>query len=104
TYLMIAEHDDILEPDFLSHLVDALKEEPRAALAFTDMIQESVDGEQTYCAYDMLDGVLAAPSRGLTILSRKGPWWSCNRGLIPMDIFRHVGGFRRSLAGDYQAD
>jgi len=103
-YLMIAEHDDILEPDFLSSLVDALDGEPRAALAFTDMVQESVDGNRTYCVYDLLDGVLSARSRGLTILSREGPWWTCSRGLIPMDVFRHVRGFRRSLAGDYQAD
>jgi glycosyltransferase involved in cell wall biosynthesis len=98
-YAFFAFHDDPLEPTCVARLVELLERNPMATLAFADM-----HALGRVFSYTELDGVSSPLERARRIIRRTGPWWVPNRGLFRLDAARQIGGMRRHLAGEYQAD
>jgi glycosyltransferase involved in cell wall biosynthesis len=98
-YLFFAFHDDPLEPSFVSRLVEALRRNPDAVLAFSDM-RSNLGIE----SYSELEGVTDRFERAAKLLLSAGPWWCAHRGLFRADAAASVGGLRRHLGGEYGAD
>jgi glycosyltransferase involved in cell wall biosynthesis len=98
-YLFFAFHDDPLQPEYVTRLVDALENNPDAVLAFTDVaLGPSV------VSYDDLDGVRDRVERARRFIYKRGLWWIPNRGLFRAEAATRIGGLRRHLAGEYSAD
>jgi glycosyltransferase involved in cell wall biosynthesis len=98
-YCFFAFHDDPLQPTYVARLVDALQARPSAVLAFADMrVRDHVE------SYGELDGLSDRLERARRIIRRRGKWWIPNRGLFRLETARSIGGMRRHLAGEYQAD
>lgn len=102
--MFFAFHDDVVAPDYVEELVEALRTNERAVLAFSDMEVHEVDGRVTQHAFDELGGLESALDRGRVMVSRPGDWWVPNRGLFRSSMFEAVGGIHPNEHGEYSAD
>ena len=102
--MFFAFHDDVVAPTYVEELVDALRTNERAVLAFSDMEVHEVDGTTTQHAFDELDGLESDIERGRVMVSRPGDWWVPNRGLFRSSAFEVVGGIHPNEQGEYSAD
>jgi glycosyltransferase involved in cell wall biosynthesis len=98
-YAFFAFHDDPPAPAYVSRLVEALEAHPEAVLAFSDIV--AVGEEQSY---GELDNVTDRVERARRILLRRGRWWLPNRGVFRLAAAKQIGGMRKHLAGEYEAD
>jgi glycosyltransferase involved in cell wall biosynthesis len=103
-YYFFAFHDDLLKPTYVERLVQALEENPRAVVSFSDMFSQDLDNSVTRQEYSLLEGVSSASLRGQRLSAREGVWWAPNRGLFRSSAAREIGGLRRNLAGEFSAD
>lgn len=103
-YLMIAPHDDAIEPDYISALVAALESNPEAAVAFSDMMELTIEGEQRLHTFDICDGLSSATERAVRILTIRGSWWTCYRGVFRSSVYKEIGGLRVHRGGEFSAD
>ena len=111
-YFFFAFHDDLLRPSYVERLVDALDSNPRAVLAFSDMIRRVVaagPGPEDIKVYLDLEGVTDRLERGIRVARKWGKSPSyvvmlANRGLFRASAARQVGGLRRHIAGEFGAD
>jgi glycosyltransferase involved in cell wall biosynthesis len=109
-YFFFAFHDDLLRPSYVERLVDALDTNPRAVLAFSDMIRRVVAAEpENIKVYLDLEGVTDRLERGIRVARKWGKSPSyvvmlANRGLFRSSAARQVGGLRRHIAGEFGAD
>lgn len=117
-YFFFAFHDDLLRPSYVECLVDALDSNPRAVLAFSDMIRkvvaaepelENIKGPENIKVYLDLEGVTDRLERGIRVARKWGKSPSyvvmlANRGLFRASAARQVGGLRRHIAGEFGAD
>jgi glycosyltransferase involved in cell wall biosynthesis len=98
-YLFFAFHDDPLKPTYVASLVEALQNNPRAVLAFSD-----IELGPAVRSYTELDGVSERLERARRIIRKQGLWWIPNRGLFRSEAATRIGGMHRHLAGEYSAD
>lgn len=103
-FAVFAFHDDILAPTYFERLAAALDGDPLAAVAFSDTHLTHLDGRTELWQYALLDGVDGAVDRGLRVLSRRGPWWVPQRGLMRATAIRKVGGLKHHDSGEFSAD
>jgi glycosyltransferase involved in cell wall biosynthesis len=121
-YFFFAFHDDLLRPRYVERLADALDSNPRAVLAFSDMIRRVVAADpapddivaadplpETIKVYLDLEGVTDRLERGVRVARKWGEPPSyivmlTNRGLFRGSAARQVGGLRRHIAGEFGAD
>jgi glycosyltransferase involved in cell wall biosynthesis len=101
---LIAGHDDLLEPDYVARCVAALRANPRAVLAFSDVVLVKADGQRELKSYPLLDGVSDRARRARRIAHRKGAHWIPYRGVFRAPAARIIGGLRRHGAGEFSAD
>ena len=99
TYAFFAFHDDPLEPAYVTRLVEALEARPTAVLAFSDM--HAWGG---VLEYRELEDVTDRVERARRVIRRCGHWWIPHRGVFRLQAARTIGGLRRHLAGEYEAD
>jgi GT2 family glycosyltransferase len=121
-YFFFAFHDDLLKPRYVECLVDALERNPKAVLAFSDMVRKVVAAHplrESFLAADPapenikiyldLEGVTDRLERGVRVARKWGKPPSyvvmlANRGLFRASAARKVGGLRRHFAGEFGAD
>jgi glycosyltransferase involved in cell wall biosynthesis len=103
-YVMLAFHDDLLEPAFTSKLCAALDSHPEAVLAFSDVHYTPVEGPEEYWEYTVLDGVRDRVRRGRRIVYRLEKWWVPNRGMFRLDRSRRIGGIKHHGANEFSVD
>lgn len=103
-YVFFAFHDDLLDPPYVSVLVDALESRPDAILAFTDMETHREDGRIIASMYDELEGLTDPAERARRVIQKRGTWWAPHRGVFRTSIGQEIGGLRRHLAGEFSAD
>jgi GT2 family glycosyltransferase len=102
--MFFAFHDDLYAPEYVEKLVEALRDRPRAILAFSDMGLTELDGSRERRSFTALDGVTGRLARGL-VMGRRARWWSVpNRGLFRAEAFRRIGGIKPNDCGEYSAD
>ncbi|MEM6441255.1 MAG: glycosyltransferase family 2 protein, partial [Pseudomonadota bacterium] len=104
-FVFFMGHDDLVAPDYVERLMAARQAAPDAALVYSDYAPPEAQEERPSLLRwppeeiraDPFDQVLAAIRR------RNG---SCvpNKGLIPTELHRRIGGLRRHAGGDFQAD
>lgn len=97
-------HDDLVEAGYVARLVTALRDNPGAVLAFSDVEVRDAGGMDEIVRYADLDGVADAVERGRRLLAHRRPWWAAYRGLFRLDAVRRAGGLRRHLGGEIAAD
>ena len=102
-HFFFAFHDDPPKPTYVASLVEALRRNSRAVMAFSDIevARESGSSNQSYTE---LDGVAERLERARRIINKQGLWWIPNRGLFRADAAARIGGMRKHLAGEYAAD
>lgn len=103
-YVFIAAHDDLLHPDYVSCLVEALESNPDAVLAFTDMDVEHLDGSVEIWHYTQLDNVINPVLRAASILLQIGRWWVPYRGIFRRSVLTECVGLKHHGAGEFSAD
>lgn len=111
-YFFFAFHDDCPKPAYVARLVAALEANPRAVLAFSDMIRRVGTATPTPAdikVYLDLEGVTDRVERGIRVARKEGvpPSYAvtlANRGLFRASAARQVGGLRRHIAGEFGAD
>ena len=97
-----AFHDDVLAPEYVAKLVEALENNPDAIMAFSDVELTYQDGTQERCAFQDLRG--APVDRAMSVASRERNWWVPNRGLFRAAAARRIGGMKRHWRGEVTAD
>jgi glycosyltransferase involved in cell wall biosynthesis len=102
--MFFAFHDDVVAPTYVEALVTALREDPDAVLAFSDMEVHELDGTVDRHAFELLEGVAAAMERGRIMVRRPDGWWVPNRGLFRTAAFAEVGGIHPNDRGEFSAD
>ncbi len=102
--MFFAFHDDVVAPRYVEELVTALRANPHAVLAFSDMQVHELDGTVRLHAFDELEGLRTGLARGRVMIERPGDWWVPNRGLFRASAFAEVGGIRPNDMGEYSAD
>jgi glycosyltransferase involved in cell wall biosynthesis len=103
-YFVFAFQDDLLAPDYITRCVTALEGNPRAILAFSDIVLIHADGRREEKSYVVLDRVGGRRQRAGAIARQQGSWWIPNRGVFRAGAARAIGGLRRHLAGEFSAD
>lgn len=119
-YFLFASHDDLLKPRYVACLVDTLERNPKAVLAFSDMVRRVVATQsESFLATDPapaniqtyldLEGVASRRERGVRVARKWGRPPSyvvmlAHRGLFRATAARTVGGLRRHFAGEFGAD
>jgi glycosyltransferase involved in cell wall biosynthesis len=102
--MFFAFHDDVVAPTYVEQLVEALRRNDGAVLAFSDMHVHELDGTVNLHAFDELEGLESPMQRGRVMVRRPGNWWVPNRGLFRSSAFRRVGGIHANEQGEYSAD
>ncbi|OOZ42841.1 glycosyltransferase family 2 protein [Solemya elarraichensis gill symbiont] len=103
-YVMLAFHDDLLEPTFTSKLCATLDSRPEAVLAFPDVHYTSVDGSEEIWQYKLLEEVKERVKRGRRIVYRLDRWWVPNRGMFRLERSRRIGGIKHHRANEFSVD
>lgn len=103
-YLLFAFQDDLPEPAYIERCVAALEANPRAIMAFSDVVLVGQDGTREEKTYAELDGVTDRVRRALRMIRQRGSWWIPNRGVFRASAARDIGGLRRHRAGEFSAD
>lgn len=102
--MFFAFHDDVVAPTYVEKLVEALRGNPRAVLAHSDLELYQVDGRRMVRRFTELSGVSGRFARGYVMAGRRLGWWIPNRGLFRSWAFERIGGIKPSDAGEYGAD
>jgi glycosyltransferase involved in cell wall biosynthesis len=103
-FFLIVPHDDLLHPTYVARLVESLKNNPKAILAYSDIELVHLDKEREFQAYTELEGVGNRMDRAERMLSQRGNWSIPYRGLFRSDAVVQIGGLRTNLAGEFVAD
>ncbi|MBI1785845.1 glycosyltransferase family 2 protein [Candidatus Sumerlaeota bacterium] len=99
-----AFHDDLIEPDYVATLVDALEQNPRAVTAFSDVRLTHAGGMEETLDYPLLEGITDRVERGRRVVKKLGHWWIPNRGVFRSWAAQRIGGLKRHRAGEFVAD
>lgn len=102
--MFFAFHDDLIAPTYVEKLVEALDQNPRAVLAYSDMEVFEVDGTRQVWIFDEIAGVRGRLARGYVMARRRRGWWVPNRGLFRGWAFKRIGGIKPNAQGEFSAD
>jgi glycosyltransferase involved in cell wall biosynthesis len=102
--MFLAFHDDTIAPTYVEELVQALDQNPRAVLAFSDLTLVDVDGTSSLRRFRDLDGARFRLARGVALAHSPQNWWVAIHGMFRTRAFQHIGGLRPNDAGEYGAD
>jgi glycosyltransferase involved in cell wall biosynthesis len=102
--MFFAFHDDVIAPTYVERLVGALRHNPRAVLAFTDLEVTELDGTTQHWTFERMSRVTSGLARGFAMAQRTNGWWVPNRGLFRSWTFERIGGIKPNDAGEYSAD
>jgi glycosyltransferase involved in cell wall biosynthesis len=102
--MFFAFHDDIVAPNYVEKLVEALRSNPRAVLSFSDVEVFQPDGSSSALSFDRLSGLSGKLARGIGMARRPTNWWVPNRGLFRAWAFHRIGGIKPNDQGEYSAD
>jgi hypothetical protein len=94
----------LVAPSYVEKLVDALRRNTRAVIAYSDLELFDLDGTRSVHRYDELTGVSDHFVRGFLMARRRANWWVPNRGLFHAWAFDRIGGIKPNDAGEYSAD
>lgn len=103
-FLFFAFHDDVVEPNYVEQLANALGENPDAILAYSDMEVFEPDKTSQIWKFDQISGHISTFHRGCVMACAPSGWWVPNRGLFRARAFKTIGGIRPNAQGEYSAD
>ena len=101
--MFFAFHDDIVAPDYVEKLVEALRANPQAVLSYSDMLLTELDGRRCVLTLDGLSGLRSSLARGF-LMAREHNAWVPNRGLFRAWVFDRIGGIKPNDQGEVSAD
>lgn len=102
--LFFAFHDDVVDLNYVSLLVEALRERPEAIVAYTDMEVIEPDGRSRVERFRALTNRHTPLRRGIRMLDLPTHWWVPQRGLFRRAAFARIGGIKPNAAGEFSAD
>lgn len=94
-YMALLDHDDLLHPDALLHVANALQAHPSAGLVYTDEDKVTADGSTRYAPYFKTDW-----NRDLFLSHNL----ISHLGVYKTELVRQVGGFRKGFEGSQDHD
>ena len=89
SHVALLDHDDLMHPDALLHVAEALDAHPDAALVYTDEDKIDADGARR-------DPYFKPAFDGELLLGQNFP---CHLSVYPAALVREVGGFRAGYEG-----
>jgi glycosyltransferase involved in cell wall biosynthesis len=95
SYVALVDHDDLLHPDALLHVAQAIHRHPKAGIIYSDEDKVSADGSQRYAPYFKSDW-----NRDLFLSHNL----ISHLGIYKTDLLRSIGGFRVGLEGSQDHD
>ena len=102
--MFFAWHDDLIAPTYVERLVAALRANPRAVLAFSDMEVFTPEGTRSVVVLDGVSGVRSPASRALRMAIRPAGWWAATHALFRAEAFERIGGLKSHEAGAFASD
>ncbi len=102
--MFFAFHDDIVAPTYVERLVEALRDRPDAVLAFSDMEEFDVNGQEMAITFRRIAAADTLRKRARAMISRHYGWWAPNRGVFRSNAFNRIGGIKPNARGEYAAD
>ena len=102
--MFFAFHDDLIAPTYVERLVEALRQNPRAVLAYCDVDLVRVDGTHHHRIFDGLSGGRGPLARGSRMALRFRNGWVPIHGLFRAEAFHRIGGLKRHDEGEFIAD
>ncbi len=103
-YLLFAFHGDLLNPDYVARCVAELEANPRAVVAFSDLLAFYQEHPPQVRQYTDLHGIGSRVERCVKVLRRRGHCSTTNRGVFRSEAAAIIGGLRRNLTGEFSAD
>lgn len=103
-FFMFMPHDDALDPEYLERLLETLRTNPEAILAFSDMEFIKPGEESHTIAYHINLTQGSARQRSTHLLRRVPYWWIAYRGVVRAALAGNEVRLRRNLAGEAFAD
>ncbi|MFM7322267.1 MAG: glycosyltransferase [Armatimonadota bacterium] len=103
-FVAFAFHDDVIEPTYVSRLVERLEENPRAVVSYSDM-RMYYPGNETIVRHTVQSGVRSGMRRAWNVLLHRNDWWVPFRGVVRADAARLCASeLVPSAAGDVSCD
>jgi glycosyltransferase involved in cell wall biosynthesis len=99
-----AFHDDLLLPDYVAKLVEALDARPAAVIAYSDLEAIHPDGHTEIRVFTAIDGLTDRIARVKCLVWKVENWWIPHRGLFRLGAARRTGGLKRHRRGEAYAD
>lgn len=103
-FLLFAFQDDLPEPEYVERCVRALEANPRAIIAYSDIVLVHADGSREEKRYQRLEGLTDRVARARSIAHLEGSWYIPNRGVFRAAAVTAIGGLRKHRAGEFSAD
>jgi hypothetical protein len=103
-YFMIASHDDVMGESYLELLLTALKAEPAAIVAFSDMTVVAGGRPALVKSYSLLKSKTSPYQRAAGVISEQGTWWIPYRGLVRRSLLAQAPRLYKNCAGEVSAD
>ena len=116
-YFMIMPHDDEIRPNYLQQLLNALQNNSKTVVAYSDMLfidsrQNTGVGSSLGCGNKPESTIHSQPlppantinARAQSVLLQNSEWWALFRGLVRTDLVQPTSLLQANLAGQYCAD
>lgn len=94
-YIALVDHDDLLHPDALLHVAQAIHKHPSAGIIYSDEDKVSADGSQRFAPYFKSDW-----NRDLFLSHNL----ISHLGVYKTELLRSIGGFRIGFEGSQDHD
>lgn len=103
-YIVFAFHDDVIEPTYVSRLVERLEDNPRAMVAYSDM-RMFYPGNEVIVRHTVQSGIRSGLRRAWNVLMHRNDWWVPFRGVVRAEAARLCASeLVPSAAGDVSCD
>lgn len=103
-YVMLAFHDDLLDPTYSEKLCAVLDNRPEVVLAYPDTLLTDVDGSQVLWKFRTLEGVSEPTKRAWIMLRPPKLWWVPNRGMFRLARSKRINGIKPHNSGEFSVD
>ena len=102
-FFFYMQHDDVIQPQYVSRIMASLTEVPNAVLGYSDMVRHHYQlPDQTEC-FEQMDLSLNARQRMKMLLS-SSYWYVVFRGIVSLEAFQAVGSLKRNNNKEFSAD
>jgi len=102
-YFFYMQHDDVIEPQYVSRIMESLIQSPTAVLGYSDMTRHHYKLSKRVEHFEQMDLKLNAKERVKAFL-RSPYWYVVFRGIVSREAFQQVGPLKMNAGFEFAAD